>query len=205
MDYLIYLVYPLIILLLLWKVKIADKGAFYDDYFSLSQTKCIQGLCLVMIMLHHCSQKLCEPGSVPEQFVKHGLEPFLGIGYLMVSIFFFCSGYGVYRSYKDKENYFEDFFFKRLVPIVLVLCISSYCFMYAIIEQGMPISIENPMKIFGPSTWNPYSWYVYAIIICYVLFYIGFKYFKNDHFSIGVLPDTWVICTDFCKQIFNWI
>ena len=199
MDFLIYLVYPLIIFILLWKAKIADKGSFFDDYLSLSQAKCIQGFCLVMIMLHHCSQKLCEPGSVPEQFVKHGLEPFLGIGYLMVAIFFFCSGYGLYKSCQNKENYFDDFFFKRLIPIVLVFGITTYCFMYAIIDQGINITVDGPMTLMGPTTWNPYAWYVYAIIICYSLFYLGFKYFKNDRISIGIIIGGLVLYIAFCS------
>ena len=41
------------------------------------------------------------------------------IGFLFVGVFFFFSGYGLFKSYKTKPGYLDGFLRKRL-PVVLV-------------------------------------------------------------------------------------
>lgn len=199
MDQLIYIVYILILVLLFFKCQFEKKSEYNADYMSLSQVKSIQGYAAVLIMLHHISQKLCDPSSVPEKYIKHGLEPFLFIGYLLVAIYFFCSGYGLYQSYRKKEDYFKGYFFNRYIPLLFVLVITSFAFVSAVAGAGMPFYIYGPMTVFGPSTVNPYAWYVYAIIICYFLFYIGFKKCKKESAAIAVVIIGIILYMLFCN------
>lgn len=201
MDFLIYLVYPLLIVLLLWGNKIANKGEYWEDFLSLKQTKCLQGFCLVVIMVHHISLKLCEPHVVPEKYVKHGLEPFLGVGYLMVAMFFFCSGYGLYKSLKQKESYLTGFFFKRLVPLLTVYALSTFLFLYIYLNVEVSPSLNTIFSLFGLHTINPYGWFVYAIIYCYVVFYNAFKRIKNDSKAILVVLIAVVLYMLFCNSL----
>ena len=185
-----------------WNLKKAEPGEFYDDYLSLSQCKNIQGLFAILIMLHHASQKLCDKWSVPEQYIKHGLEPFMYIGYLLVAYYFFSSGYGLYKSVKSKENYLKGFLFKHITPMLVMLAVSSYVFMFVGTNNGMNVGFDSPFTLFGANTNNPYSWYIYVIIICYILFYHAYKRAKTDRTAIIIVTVGIVLLMIFFN---NWL
>lgn len=117
---------------------------------------------------------------MPEKYSKHGLEPFLSVGYLMVAVFLFFSGYGLYKSVQTKENYLRGFFGKRLTRLVLVYIISLFFFTYMYMNVGINPDIQGPFTLFGARTLNPYGWFFYAIILCYVLFYHAFKRIRSE-------------------------
>ena len=102
MNYLIYIYYPLLILLILWGCKWFPKGHWNEEALSIKQTKALQGFCAVCIMLHHIGQKTCAPW-LPSEVITHGLDAFVPIGYLLVGIFLFCSGFGLYKSYAENR------------------------------------------------------------------------------------------------------
>ena len=109
MNWLVLLYYPILIFILLWGMKISKKDEFHDGFLSLSQTKSLQGFAAIGIVFHHIGQNTCAPWLAPEQTI-HGLEPFVPIGYLLVAIFFFCSGYGLMKSFNTKEKLPEGVF-----------------------------------------------------------------------------------------------
>lgn len=166
---------------------------------SLKQSKSIQAIAIICIIIHHISLKLCDPHTVPAEYIKHGPEPFMYIGYLAVAVFFFCSGYGLYRSIHSKEGYLTDFFFNRLTPIITAHLLVIFLYMYISNRLDIPIQFQVPTTIFGPNTINPYSWYIYAIILCYFLFYVAFKYCKNERLSIGIICAGLVMYIAFCN------
>lgn len=47
------------------------------------------------------------------------LFPFNNTGFLCTSLFFFLSGYGVYESAKIREDYFDNFFGKKIITILI--------------------------------------------------------------------------------------
>lgn len=132
------------------------------------QSKAIQGICAVGIIFHHMAQKTCA-SWIPQEYVTHGLEPFLNLGFLFVGVFFFCSGYGLYQSIKSNPDYLKGFIGKHFRPIVLLYLISNYCFF--MIGQ----------------TLNNYTWFIYAILYLYLAFYISFSKCKTEKSSIVLL------------------
>jgi len=52
MNYLVYLVYPALIVLLAVGMKISKKGQWNETFMSLEQTKYLQGYVAILIMLH---------------------------------------------------------------------------------------------------------------------------------------------------------
>ena len=95
---------------------------------SLSQTKELQGFTAVCIVFHHLGQKTCAPWLNPK-YIVHGLDFFVPIGYLLVAVFLFCSGYGMYKSYHTKENYLEGFFARRFMPLILAFLTTECMFL----------------------------------------------------------------------------
>ena len=104
----IYIVYPLLIAALLIGSKPAKRGNWNEDAFSLEQMKMLQGLIALMIMFHHTGQKTCA-SWIDKKWVVPGLEFFVPIGFVLVAFFTFCSGYGLYKSYKTQKDYLKNF------------------------------------------------------------------------------------------------
>lgn len=106
----LYLVYPLLAALLLIGIKSAPKGEFYDESLPLSSAKCLQGFCVVAVILHHVTQALTNFGA---DYSPLGF--FNDTGTYFVSVFFFCSGFGLIKSLLQKPNYLDGFLPKRLI------------------------------------------------------------------------------------------
>lgn len=139
-----------------------------NNYWDKNFTKAIQAICAIGIIFHHMAQKTCAPW-LPDEYIVHGLDIFLNAGYLFVGVFFFCSGYGLYKSVKANPDYLKGFIGKHFRPIILLYIISNICFIYV-----------------GQTT-NNYCWFIYAILYLYFAFFISFKYCKSDKWAIIVL------------------
>jgi len=180
MQNLVYVYYILLIAILAFGIKIYGKKQWNPSFLTLKQTKALQGFSVCCIMLHHIAQKTCAPW-VPSEYVVPGLEPFLDIGYLLVSIFFFCSGYGLYKSNKEKDCYLKTFLGKRLLLIIIALFITNMIYIYIQMWQGVNFAIiPIPFTIGGAILPNKYSWYIYTMILFYIAFYFSFRYCKSE-------------------------
>ena len=123
MDWM-YLFYFLLAGLIFWGARYAGRGEWNEDYTSLKQTKILQGVAALGIALHHMSQKTCAPWH-PSAFIVHGMDPFIPMGYMLVGVFLFCSGLGLYKSLKSKPDYLKGFFRHRVLRIVSTGCCST--------------------------------------------------------------------------------
>ena len=155
-------------------------------------SKQVLGLFSVLIMFHHMALRTCAP-YLPESVFRHGLEPFLSIGYLLVSFFFFCSGYGLIKSSRNKENYFRGFFVKRLNRILFVVLVTDVIYLIFRIQKGIP---AFPV--------NPYSWFIFCIVVLYAGFFLFYR--KEGHFSVVLLSLFLLVYTVFCYTfaLGNW-
>ncbi len=145
---------------------------------SRERSKKILGLFSVLIMLHHLGQKV-SAFWVPELYRQHGLEPFVPIGYLLVSFFFFCSGYGLIKSMKSRENYFDGFPVRRLNRILFVFVVTQVIYFGVRTFQK---AVSLPL--------NPYSWFIYTIIILYLGFFLIYR--KESKLSLTFMA-LWIL------------
>lgn len=191
MNYLVYIYYPLLILLILWGSKWFPKDNRNEEVLSLSQTKALQGFCAVCVMLHHIGQKTCTPW-LPSEVITHGLNIFVPIGYLLVGVFLFFSGFGLYKSYRNKSDYLQGFLGHRCLIPILALLFTTAAMVCVRSHLGEKISFSGPFHLTGPLMLNGYSWFIYTLLIFYILFYLEFKHCKNEKSAtlwvfIGVL------------------
>ena len=168
--------------ILLFKAKFFTKGTWNDEVLSLNQTKSILGFCAIGIVFHHLAQKTCAPW-LNQEVIVHGLDFFLNLGHLFVALFFFYSGFGLFKSLKSKENYLKGFLGKHLTPIIILYLLINCEFYYV-------------GKFF-----SPYTWYINAIVILYILFYCSFRFVKNDVASICFVALGILIYSFVC----NWL
>ena len=169
MQYFYMIFFPLLYLsFVCFGSKLMPKGEWNDEFCGIKQSKAIQGAAAIGIIFHHMAQQTCAPWLSPT-FKVNGLNFFLDLGAPFVAIFFFFSGYGLYKSLKTKEDYFDDYFKRRLTPIIIVWLFTTAAFYYC------------------ERTLNPYAWFVYAIVMLYVVFRIAYGPIKNEVISMALI------------------
>ncbi len=181
----IYLVYPILLIVLLFGSHMYGKGEWNEDAFSLGQMKALQGFVALLIMFHHIGQKTCA-SWLDKRYVVPGLEFFVPIGFILVSFFTFCSGYGLYKSFKMKKDYLSGkFIVHRILPIIIIGYVSALIFLLARFLLGHKLSSEQLIYfISGAKLCNPYSWYVCVIPFFYLAFFLAFKFIKKEKLAL---------------------
>ena len=143
MNILLFIIYPLLALLLFFKAGFFKKDSFNEECLGLSQTKALLGFFSICIILHHVSQK-------PASFEYAALAPFRTSGYLFVSFFFFCSGYGLLKSFSSKPDYLKGFLNKRYLPLLITFFASDILFQFAQLHRSRTY-VPPPQTIIKPA------------------------------------------------------
>lgn len=200
MDYLVYITYPALLVFLLWNAHLAGRKQWNEGAMSLSQTKAVQGFFAVLIMLHHISHRTCA-SWVPAPYIRHGLDVFVQIGTFFVGYFLFCSGYGLMKSCREKEDYLKGFYGRRMRRILLAfLSTNLVYFLVRLLHKDRMIgSVSYTLKSF----WNAstYSWYAVAIFIFYFVFRLANKLCKKEWGVIAVSFAATVVYMLFCERL----
>jgi len=149
-----------------------------EDAMSFSQTKAILGFCAFGIVLHHCAEHR-SAFWLPQYYIKPGLEKFILIGHLLVAIFLFFSGFGMYKSAKNNKASFDKYFFKRYVPILIPFFLTFAGFVA--LAKKYNVRQKDILQ------WHPYAWYIYCILVLYLVFMLGFRFIKKDWFGILIV------------------
>lgn len=185
MKNLIYSVYVILPIILLWGAKFS-KGKNFNDGLSLEQTKAFQGFLAICIMLHHIAQKTCASWIQPQSRIVHGLDIFVDMGFLLVSVFLFFNGYGVYKSFHSKENYLNGYFKKRILPVILALYSTTLIFFVARLLIGEKMdAMQVILYLTSIKLCNPNTWYVIVLPFFYLFFYVSFRFIKKDGLAVA--------------------
>ena len=186
---LIYIVYPILLVVLFWGAKLYYKaGTFNEEAFSLRQMKAIQGFVALLIMFHHCGQKT-SASWIDKKFYIGGLDLFVEIGFVLVTFFTFCSGYGLYKSFKTKPDYLnKSFILKRILPVLALGYIVTWLYLPFRYLLGEKISGKQLFYyLSGIKLCNPNGWYVFIIAIFYLCFFLAFKFIRNEKIALSVV------------------
>lgn len=181
MNYISFIVYGLFLISFAIGIKIAPRKSFNEDSLSLNAMTSLKGILALFVIMHHLSQQTLFQKTETISFFKD-------IGFLFVGIFFFTSGYGLYKSFSTKENYLKGFPKKRILPIVITyyLMIAIYAIYYLI--SGNDFSGADWIrKLSGFTLINSQSWFVYVIVIMYFAFYFVYKNEKLRKHGILIL------------------
>lgn len=142
-----------------------------NRYLTLENTLPIRGLLAVCIVLHHASGYFTKISF---------LAPFRHIGYLVVALFFFLSGYGLMYGLEMKDKYMDGFLKKRLISILIPYWICNTVYFAATLMMGGQISVEKYLlSMVLLKVINGSMWYVQLLVLFYALFYIAFSRKKN--------------------------
>lgn len=163
-------------------IKFAPRRQLHEEKgFSIEAMTSLKGIMALFVLFHHISQK--------PLFRDTGTMSLYGtIGFLFVAVFFFCSGYGLYKSFITKENYLDKFPKKRILPIVIsyFVMIAIYAVYYLIIGNNYT-PVQWALKLTGLILINSQSWFVYIIVIMYFAFYLIYKNEKAREYGDFIL------------------
>ena len=161
-----------IILIGLYKFNIIKNKDSQVNILNSYNTNNIKGLISFIIIFHHLSQRI------------DGNSLFLlrNIGYLIVGLFLFYSGYGLTKATLTKNNYLDTFWTKRLPKVLIPFILSNLLFIigYRIFENKSYTLVEIISYILGIKLIDSFKWYIWTTIILYIGYYFIFKTFKKE-------------------------
>ena len=182
----IFYIYIFLPVILFWGSRIVKEGTWNEAFLSIEQSKAFQGFCVIVIAVHHISQKVFADHEV-SAFVRTGLSPFVNLGVFMTAVFFFFNGYGLYKSYINKPGYLDNFLKKRLIPPLVAYYVTGWAFLALRLGLGEKMSKKLfLLYLTGIVHCSPYSWYIVILLIFYVVFYLVFKHAKNERSAVTV-------------------
>lgn len=141
----------------------------------------LKGLLQLVIILSHLS-------FVVEGNLFFNIANRLGTS--AVALFLFISGYGLTYSFKHKPGYLEGFGRHRLWAILYpFLAILGSYILFTTIRTGTLfnplVSLKN-LVLYGGTT-LPNSWFVYALLLFYIFFYLSFKLLRTPGRALALL------------------
>ena len=146
--------YAALAFLLFFGAKISKKGMWNEGNMSFEHTKDYLGFCAIIIVFHHCAQATCASWLNP-RYIRHGLDIFVTAGYPMVAMFFFCSGFGLYKSAKAKPDFFKRFIPVRIIPILIPSGLTMLVYILFRYIRKIPFNIDPPFEVNSHNTWHP--------------------------------------------------
>lgn len=170
----------IVLMVLLYGFKCKKSGEFHEDALSLEVSKGLQGFCAIGIMLHHMAQTLTNNGNVD----KGLLNQCNNIGVFFVGMFFFFSGYGLYKSLKTKQDYMKGFLRNRIPTILVPFYTANTIFIVTMILTGVKFSNTDLIKaLTGWLLINTQLWYIVEIFLLYLLFYIAYRVIRKENIA----------------------
>lgn len=144
---------------------------------------CLKGAFAVLVLLHHFQQRA--------DFIaqSHIGVIFRLLGFLSVSVFLFFSGYGLILSYKKKaELYLKSFLKSRLIPFYCIYVFLVFLSAVKNVIIGTPIRFTDILySLVLVKNVITYGWYLQAILIFYIAFYIIFCMIKDKNKAFWLL------------------
>ncbi len=179
------LFYFLLGALLCWGAKGCRRGQWNSDCTSLGQTKTLEGAAALGVALHHIAQKTCGSWH-PRQYIVHGLDVFVDMGYILVAVFFFCSGLGLYKSVRTKPDYLKGFFRRRMLPLVIAFYLSEWLHLGVRALMGERMTAADVLwYLSGLRLANMNAWYMVALPLFYLFFWLAFRFCRREGAAIG--------------------
>lgn len=172
----LYLLFLIVISLLGIEIFLKE---FNPNYLSKETTSSIKGLFVLIVFYSHISGYITF--NQTNSFLMNKLSLFLG--QLMVTMFLFYSGYGVFISLKKKgKEYLDNFPKNRILKTYLQFFIVVCLFLIVNLFINKKLKIFNIFLSFlGWKGLGNSVWYIFIILFLYLFTYLSFKIFYNSY------------------------
>lgn len=158
----------------------------HKDYISKAEILPIKGFFVLLVFFRHSKNYFYFGSNILDILFNYADNI---MGQLIVAMFFFYSGYGIYESVKEKGHaYVSGFPRNRLLKtwIHFAVCILIY-YIYSIV-----MGIHYPLKrvllsLVGWDSIGNSNWFMFVTFSLYILTFIGLRFIKNFHEKTGLL------------------
>ncbi len=182
-----YAVYLLCILFLLWGGRFAGFGdRYHEDFLSKDSTKSLCGIAALFIIFHHIAQEWPFYGMTRELYF------FYDIGYLLVSVFFFTSGYGLTLNADRDPEYIRNFGRRRLPVLLVPFYVTNILFALNYIAVGKASAPKIIFGVLGLTQLNPNGWFPYVLLLFYLVFWFSRVHLKTVRARLRLYAGTTV-------------
>lgn len=172
----------LILLVIMFNLHIGNN----DDYMSIEKTTCIKGIFILFVFYRHIASYVNFNGYLDN--VVNILDK--SLSQLIVTMFLFYSGYGVFEAIKRKrEKYINSIPIQRVLKVLIEFDISLVLFWIIGVASGEQYGFKKLILTFiGWDLIGNSNWYIFCILVTYIFTYISFKIYKNGNIKaiIGV-------------------
>lgn len=180
------ILYSLSLILLISSFRLRKDDSFFDKH----STNVIKGFFILMIVLLHLLENFSYDG-----FLSGPLNTIVWkvVGQLVVSMFFFISGYGIIISVQSKPKYGKTILTNRFLRILLYTAVSLIPFIiYTLVSGKYSYSVGRYLSAFiGLKGIGNAHWFIFAILFCYLT--CGLTYLFN--FKKNIIPTILVTIT----------
>ncbi len=165
----------ILILLLLYKAK----PCFIignTEYLSPDSSNAIKGIFIIFVFFRHITSYLEDF----EALDMHMLMLNYYMDQLIVVMFLFYSGYGVYYSIMHKEDYMKGFLKKRILKLLIEFDIIVIIYFVVGKLIGRDYSAKKLLlSLAGWSSVGNSNWYIFSILVLYGITLISYGLFRK--------------------------
>ena len=175
--YLILLILLLLVFPCKLKLRTIDT-AIYNDYLSKENTLAIKGFFVTCVLFSHSKDYI----DLSSDFLDNSFN-FVSnfLGQLIVVMFLFYSGYGIFESFKTKgQTYIDKFISKRFFPTWVNFAICMVLFVIFNLIFRREYSLTDVLLSFtGWTSIGNSNWFMFVTFALYILFFISFQFTKK--------------------------
>ncbi len=167
----------LLALCMLTKMQICTKG-IDKEYIAKDNTQVIKGAFILIVFMSH----IRGYAAFESQGDLFCIKVLNYIGQLMVAMFLFYGGYGVFEAVKSKgKSYIDNFGKKRIGKVWLDFASAVLIFLAVDAVLGKSYSAKHILLSFtGWTSIGNSNWYMFAIFTLYIFTFVIFKFlWKN--------------------------
>lgn len=149
------------------------KDSIHDDYLSKPCADSVKGIFVLMVLNGHLSQYI-ELGNTLLEWPYILVEDW--ISQCIVAPFLFCSGYGIFYSFVNKQGlaYIKGMPRKRMLPTLVHFDLALILFLIMNLILGIQYTpIEYITALVGWNSVGNSTWFIYATLCMYVIVYIA--------------------------------
>ncbi len=152
--------------------EIADSNNFSKNYMSIAGTNLIKGVFVLLVLLGHAVTYVKMSGALDQTYItlKEHLHQ------MVVSVFFFYSGYGMMKSILKKGyGYIKQIPLKRFFILLLNFDIAVCLYLIVGVIMGQKFTLNTILfSLIGWKSVGNSNWYMFAIFGLYILMFFSF-------------------------------
>lgn len=174
-------------LVTVYGMKIYGPKDFNKEYISRNNSTAVKGIFVFLIFMSHFLQYY----SVVDSFDNQYKEIRLFLGQLIVVMFLFYSGYGIFESVKRKDiAYIKGFPKNRVLKTLFHLDLAILIYFIRNLIMGVSMTTDKVLlSLIGWSTIGNSNWFMFAILVLYLVVYASFMIFRKNK-ALALLSTT---------------